>query len=834
MITNGADWGELKSAIIAGLDIPAEYQELGIKFPDGAEPRSNGWLACFAAGREDKSPSAAINVTSGHYRDLGGDNDSLSLWDFAAKYGPFADWKEAFQGYAKKSGVQLPHSKKRKSKPTLSEKVEILSKWNPLSIRGFRALYPSVTEDAIRATGATLARYPGWSHTPRYCLAWPIYGSELFAKPPIGYVLQAADGGLIEVVRKGCPSTFEKRITVGESGLVGTAGLKAIAKGPVERIYKVEGISDLLALESAIPAELREKHIVITNAGGAGEHKTPSRSVELLKDACVVLIHDSDLPGQNGAKIWLDCVGVQSRTFQNVVLHEEIAEKNGKDIRDWLGEHSYDDLCELVSMTNLSTPDALKPKPVEQINPIRNGLPSGEGGGDPLPINEIVTQIQERTGGWPKRCGPQLFTLDGSFLTSSADLFAWLGSSTGLPVMWYSFTGCVTKPELYSRLQRDVEEFEAIESLPHVPLIQRHFYLCGEPPDGDGSALSILLDFFSPETLVDRALIQAMLATPLWGGGGGQRPAFLLTSDFGRGVGKTALASALARLYRGMISIDSAVKMDDFKKRLLSPDAAAHRVVLADNLKSHRLSWAEFESLITATTISGHRMYSGEGSRPNTLTYILTLNGAALSRDMAQRAVVIKLDRSEKSGDWQTLLDKHIDENRDAILADLAAFLRAAPTQLATYSRWGQWDAAILAKLPEPSDAQKLIEERQAAVDVDAEEGLDVEDYFAKQLRELLYSPEKDVVFLPSKVAVTWLGEMTGERRPANTASKKLTQMIKENLTSRLELCPGRALGRGFRWRGADSEQGQAMKTDVEHQIEIRSIGRDRNSGGRF
>jgi hypothetical protein len=349
------DWGELKSAVIAGLDIIQEYKQLGVKFVEGAEPRSSGWLPCHAVDREDRSPSAAVKIDTGHYRDLGGDNDSLSLWDFAVKHGPYADWKEAFQHYAKTSKVsKKKFPKSWENQP--AEKVEILKYWNPLTVRGFRKLYPKVTEEAILATGATIARYPKKSSTPRYCLQWPIYGTSLLDEPPTGHVIQAADSGLIEKFRgKELPPEPTKRLVLGKSGLVGRSALKLFSAdpSPVERIYKVEGISDLLALQSIIPAEFREKHIVITNAAGAGEHQTPKDFAHLFAGTDLVIIHDSDEPGQNGAKLWLNYVGKYCKVVRNVILDDEIEAKHGKDLRDWLKDRTYDDLCSLVDMTNL-------------------------------------------------------------------------------------------------------------------------------------------------------------------------------------------------------------------------------------------------------------------------------------------------------------------------------------------------------------------------------------------------------------------------------------------------------------------------------------------------
>ena len=66
--------------------------------------------------------------------------------------------------------------------------------------------------------------------------------------------------------------------------------------------------------------------------------------------------------------------------------------------------------------------------------------------------------------------------------------------------------------------------------------------------------------------------------------------------------------------------------LPDLMPRLLSPSAGMLRVVRLDNVKSHRLSSADLESLITSSVISGKRLYAREGRRPNTLTCVLTLN----------------------------------------------------------------------------------------------------------------------------------------------------------------------------------------------------------------
>ncbi len=58
------DWAETKRSILAQLDIAAEFQALGVTFT-GSEANAKGWRTCRAFGREDKNPSAAVNVRTG-------------------------------------------------------------------------------------------------------------------------------------------------------------------------------------------------------------------------------------------------------------------------------------------------------------------------------------------------------------------------------------------------------------------------------------------------------------------------------------------------------------------------------------------------------------------------------------------------------------------------------------------------------------------------------------------------------------------------------------------------------------------------------------------------
>ena len=96
----------------------------------------------------------------------------------------------------------------------------------------------------------------------------------------------------------------------------------------------------------------------------------------------------------------------------------------------------------------------------------------------------------------------------------------------------------------------------------------------------------------------------ALLVTLAWGGHPGSRPVFLITGPpddpkCGRGVGKSFLAFTLSSLVGGHMDFSQNDDVNNIKKRLLSKEAVNYRVGVIDNIKAHRFSFAEFESLIT-------------------------------------------------------------------------------------------------------------------------------------------------------------------------------------------------------------------------------------------
>ncbi|QDU46604.1 hypothetical protein Mal52_51260 [Symmachiella dynata] len=581
-----------------------------------------------------------------------------------------------------------------------------------------------------------------------------------------------------------------------------------------ETVFVVEGEKDADRLATM-------GLVATTNIGGAG--KWNKSYCPLFRNRTVAIISDNDDPGrEHAAKVARSLSGIA--TMVKVIELPGLPPKG--DVSDWLDAGgTVDELQRIVA----GAPEADVMTNAEPTNEpaatarIRNAASIAGGGMAPVPMPEILNTIKAATGDWPRRVGPALFVHEHDsqidWLDNPASLFGWVGSATGMPPSFSRGDRLHTKNEVFSELRRTATDYEGIETLPHEPRVDGHYYACKFPQPGDGKALNTLLDRFSPATDIDRDLILALFASIIWGGPGGARPAFLITSDFGTGVGKSTMATTVGEFAGGFPDISVREDITVIKQRLLSPDAVDKRVAILDNVKSLKLSWAELESLITTPVISGRRLYIGEASRPNLITWIITLNGASLSTDLAQRVVTIKLGRPKYSATWSEDTAGFVREQRQAIIGDLIAFLRSEPAILTKFTRWGDWEREIVARLPEPTEAQAVIAERQDIADSELEEGELIEEHFANELERLHYDANADHVFIPTAVAAEMLNKAAGEKLKTQSAAKKMAAMIEKGNFKRIQVCPSRAYGRGFIWAGENSNPNETHR-DIKERIE--------------
>jgi hypothetical protein len=438
-----------------------------------------------------------------------------------------------------------------------------------------------------------------------------------------------------------------------------------------------------------------------------------------------------------------------------------------------------------------------------------------------FPIRALHDALLRLSRGWPKSANGMLFTesLDHSpgWMKSSTEMFAWIGgllvTSDRNKLQWTKGKDKVSEAQFHAFVLQNAERFDALEQIPHLPPMPRHYYMHPPLTGGDGSAFRELLRRFNPSTLVDYDLISAAFMTPFAGIEPGQRPAFLIQAEDddkhgGRGSGKTTLAKLIGLLCSGHIELRSTDEWDKIVTRLLSPAALTRRVAVLDNVKTLRFSWAELEGGITAPVISGRQLYVGEGRRPNTLTYIITLNGANLSKDMAQRCVPIMVKRPAYHAEWEEKTINLIETRRWEIIADIINILKGPGASLNRFSRWSMWERAVLSRVCDPSECQRVIEERQAAIDDDQSEADNVREGFIEELRKRGHCHETQVIWMPSKEAAAIVNRVENEERlPFNRA---MTHLYMLGIP---EIRRSNRGARGCLWTGSKADpQAVAMK----------------------
>lgn len=221
--------------------------------------------------------------------------------------------------------------------------------WNP-SLAMFFCNRKKVSQEALLANGARMASYK----REFTVIALPIIGEGLDTQHPVGWVIVNATGESLPKWDKTGRVTghVKVKITVGSGvGFIGTHGISRLAvAGLVESAWKVEGLTDMLALFDAIPAVQRDREVVLTNSNGAAQ--SPKWMAGVFSQVNTRVVHDADDPGQAGAETWSQKISEQAGEGKSVTwikLPYPIAKDHGKDLRDYLGEgNKFGDLCRLA------------------------------------------------------------------------------------------------------------------------------------------------------------------------------------------------------------------------------------------------------------------------------------------------------------------------------------------------------------------------------------------------------------------------------------------------------------------------------------------------------
>lgn len=338
-------WQKFTEDLIDAIDIEEECKEWGLEFTGSVS--SQGFAECRAVDRDDKNPSAAVNLQTGYYKDLG-PGASMPFFRFAVEFGPYSSFFDAQRQLAKKYKVKAPVSTAGRSFwSKIREK-----KWVPVSTSGL-CKEVGVTPETLQLVGGSLAL----NTLDQVVVVFPVYDMiGPFERAQAGIVMMNSAGG---TVRKyggpGAPIDLLRTHSMGSSGIMNRHAMQNWADAKI--VYKVEGVSDMLRLQEMIPEKFRNEHLVVTNSAGCDAAQDAHRFPDLARGKTVVIIHDADEPGQfgsgvdktGGATRWFNALNGRAGAVLNLQLYDTLDAKKGKDLRDWFDEgNTYDDLMKLI------------------------------------------------------------------------------------------------------------------------------------------------------------------------------------------------------------------------------------------------------------------------------------------------------------------------------------------------------------------------------------------------------------------------------------------------------------------------------------------------------
>ncbi|GIW77976.1 MAG: hypothetical protein KatS3mg104_3039 [Phycisphaerae bacterium] len=387
------------------------------------------------------------------------------------------------------------------------------------------------------------------------------------------------------------------------------------------------------------------------------------------------------------------------------------------------------------------------------------------------------------------------------YIDSEADFFAWLHRKFLL--RWHNGTAthpssgellnAITKSEFFSLYSSCMSiRYETVEMLPTYPAQQNTFYLPCDLPEVDftkeDTPLKQLLSGFNVATDVDRILLLSALMTPGWGGAYGARPMFVITSDYGRGTGKTTTAEVISEIWGGAFYMYPSESWDQAKKRLMSDEAMRKRCVILDNVRGI-LQGTDIESAITAQYIDGWRPYFGHLSRPNNLTWFVTLNAPSLSEDVADRSIIIKMGEQKYEHDFRTWALEHIRKYRPEIISEILSILRDCDGGEAKITcRWVSWQKEVLSKIEGYEEALGILAERRVETSTDRNDLEEIIHHLKDEFTQRLGETPKCRVFFSRKFLKYVLNkyEITDDHMPMRRVCSYVRTIITVDKKHRL------------------------------------------------
>ncbi len=551
----------------------------------------------------------------------------------------------------------------------------------------------------------------------------------------------------------------------------------------------VEGEKDVETLKAiGVPAT--------TNSGGA--KKWRPEFAEYLRGKRVIILPDNDEVGQQHAEmIANDLLGVASG-----IKLVKCSKLPKGDVTDYFTKEngSWDTLSALIKAAPEYEKRTLTPVEAAKeanLQPFRNYILEEKELGKrkirekfPRRINDLVRDLHTRLLGAPFRVGEQLFDQDRdthriNYIYDSSDLFSWIARKINNVVDWAGkLDGATTKPEFFSALKSEATAYNAISHVPDYPPRDDVYYTHPPlpKPSENHAVFWQFVDFFNPADDINRSLLTAFIMAPIFYKPLVARPLWIIDSPNGQGSGKSMIPEMVAFLYgENMLEgkpIDVSLydlerNYQEVVKRIISTKGRNARILRLDNVTG-ALHSSNLAMLVTAGSISGRASYGkGEESRPNNLTYVITINGATVDTDIASRAYYIMVAKPKMNPAWTGNVIDYITRNRFQIFADIIDIITAHHTfDIPPVTRMPAFETTILqAACGTPEQYQRVIQSLLTAkeeTNMDEELAKRIEEEITQRLLSVkpimgrpMINPHTDRVFIRTYVLETWFKNET-------------------------------------------------------------------------
>ena len=195
--------------------------------------------------------------------------------------------------------------------------------------------YKPISVDAVKRAGGRVATY----RQSNPVIAFPMYGHEGVSGEPIGYSIFSVTGSPLPAYKPDEKGNMKlvagpKSInTAGStSGVIGEQAVIEKDRWHQKPLIKLEGETDMLAAMTMLGDQA---YCFTLGAGAKQGTKGLAFMATWLSGTKHFVIHDADVPGQDGAKSWCsEVAGVCSET-RNVSLPYPVEKTKGKDFRQW-------------------------------------------------------------------------------------------------------------------------------------------------------------------------------------------------------------------------------------------------------------------------------------------------------------------------------------------------------------------------------------------------------------------------------------------------------------------------------------------------------------------